>query len=71
MTTSTRERPDIIQLNLNFATDLDLPPSLHSIASWARVIVLRGMRDLECHRRAVRLGDMGLVRKEQASEVLP
>jgi two-component system nitrate/nitrite response regulator NarL len=34
------------------------------------VIVLAGMRKSEGHRRAVRLGAIGLVRKEQASEVL-
>ena len=34
------------------------------------MIVLTGMRDSEAHRRAVRLGAMGLVRKEQASAVL-
>jgi two-component system, NarL family, nitrate/nitrite response regulator NarL len=70
MTTITRERPDIILLDLDVATDLDLLPALHTITSGARVIVLTGMHDLESHRRAVRLGAIGLVRKEQASEVL-
>jgi DNA-binding NarL/FixJ family response regulator len=66
----TREWPHIILLDLDAPTDLDALPALHSIASGARVIVLTGMHDVESHRRAVRLGAMGLVRKEQASEVL-
>jgi DNA-binding NarL/FixJ family response regulator len=70
MTIITRERPDIILLDLDVATDLEVLPALHTITSGARVIVLTGMRDLESHRRAVRLGAIGLVRKEQASEVL-
>jgi two-component system, NarL family, nitrate/nitrite response regulator NarL len=32
--------------------------------------VLTGVRDVDMHRRAVRLGAMGLVRKERAAEVL-
>ena len=64
------ERPDIILLDLDIANDLDLLPELYRITPDARVIVLTGTRDSETHRRAVRLGAMGLVRKEQASEVL-
>jgi len=52
------------------ASDRDLLPELYRITPEARVIVLTGMRDSEAHRRAVRLGAMGLVRKEQASAVL-
>ena len=70
LATIISERPDIILLDLDVAHDLDLLPELHRITPEARVIVLTGTQDLESHRRAVRLGAMGLVRKEQASEVL-
>jgi two-component system, NarL family, nitrate/nitrite response regulator NarL len=70
VTIITRERPNIILLDLDVAADLDMLPALHTITSGIRVIVLAGVRDVESHRRAVRLGAIGLVRKEQASEVL-
>jgi two-component system, NarL family, nitrate/nitrite response regulator NarL len=64
--------PDIILLDLDLGTDsgLDLLPALRTAAPDARVILLTGLRDTEQHRRAVRLGAMGLVRKEQAFGVL-
>jgi len=64
------QRANIILLDLDVANDLDLLPELHRITPEAHVIVLTGMRDYGSHRRAVCLGVMGLVRKEQASEVL-
>ena len=70
LATIISEWPDIILLDFDGANDLDLLPELHRITPEARVIVVTGMRDSESHRRAVRLGAMGLVRKEQASEVL-
>ena len=70
LATISSERPDIILLDLDEVNDLDLLPELHGITPEARVIVLTGTRDSETHRRAVRLGAMGLVRKEQASAVL-
>src|SRR5204863_7278946 len=41
-----------------------------SAAATARVLTLTGVRDPELHRRAVRLGVMGVVVKEKAAEVL-
>jgi DNA-binding NarL/FixJ family response regulator len=70
MATISSERPDIILLDLDVANDLDWLPELYKITPEARVIVLAGTRDSETHCRAVRLGAIGLVRKEQASEVL-
>jgi DNA-binding NarL/FixJ family response regulator len=69
---ATRERPDIILLDLDLgATNgLDLLPELRRAAPEARVIVLTGVRDPDIHRRAVRLGAMGLVLKEKAAEEL-
>jgi two-component system nitrate/nitrite response regulator NarL len=66
------EQPDIILLDIDLGdTDgLDLLPKLLSVAPQARVIVLTGIRDPAIHRRAVRLGAMGLVIKDEETEVL-
>jgi two-component system, NarL family, nitrate/nitrite response regulator NarL len=66
------EQPDIILLDIDLGdTDgLDLLPELLSAAPQARVVILTGMRDPEIHRRAVRLGAMGLVTKNEPTEVL-
>jgi len=66
------EHPDIILLDLDLgeSNGLDLLPQLHIAAPKGHVIVLTGVRDTDMHRRAVRLGAMGLVRKERAAEVL-
>ena len=53
---AARERPDIILLDL--------------AAKGGRAILVTGVRAPEEHYRAVQLGAMGLVRKEQAAEVL-
>ena len=69
---AAREQPDIILLDLDLGDEkgIDLLPDLLSAAKGARVIVLTGLRDPEEYRRAVRLGAMGLVLKEQAFGVL-
>jgi two-component system nitrate/nitrite response regulator NarL len=65
-------QPDIILLDLSLGEEsgLDLLPRLQSVAGQARVILLTGVRDPEQHRRAVRLGAMGVVLKEEAAHVL-
>jgi two-component system nitrate/nitrite response regulator NarL len=64
--------PDVILLDpdLGEADGLDLLPELLSAAPQARALVLTGTRDPEIHRRAVRLGAMGLVTKDRPTEVL-
>jgi DNA-binding NarL/FixJ family response regulator len=64
--------PDIILLDIDLGdTDgLDLLPELLSAAPEARVVILTGLLDPEIHRRAVRLGAMGLVTKDKPTEVL-
>ena len=66
------EQPDILLLDLDLGgcNGLDLLPQLHMAVPEAHVVVLTGVRDLDMHRRAVRLGAMGLVRKEKAAEAL-
>jgi two-component system nitrate/nitrite response regulator NarL len=67
-----REQPDIILLDLDLygESSLDFLPELLTCAGGARVIVVTGIRAPEEHYRAVQLGAMGLVRKEQAAAVL-
>ena len=65
-------QPDVFLLDLDLGGDsaLDFLPELLATASSARVLILTGVRDPEAHRRAVRLGAVGLVLKEKAAEVL-
>jgi len=72
VTIAANERPDIILLDLDLGDEsgLDLIPDLRGTASGARILILTGLRDANAHRRAVRLGAMGLVQKEMAGEVL-
>lgn len=69
---ATREQVDVILLDLDLGQDngLDLLPELLAANPAARVILLTGVRDPDLHHRAVRLGAMGVVLKEQAAEVL-
>ena len=69
---AAREYPDIILLDLHLgaANDLDLLPQLHAAAPGAQIVVLTGVRDADMHRRAVQLGAMGLVLKEEGAAVL-
>lgn len=69
---AAREQPDIIllDLDLNGESSLTVLPRLLQAAGEARVILVTGVREAEEHQRAVQLGAMGVVRKEQAGEVL-
>ena len=69
---ATREQPDIVLLDLDMGAEsgLDFMPHLLAGAPNARIVILTGVRDPDAHRRAVRLGAIGLVFKEKATEVL-
>jgi two-component system nitrate/nitrite response regulator NarL len=69
---TAREQPDIVLLDLDLAgqSALDFLPALLDAANQVRVIILTGVRNTELHQEAVRLGAMGLVLKEQATETL-
>src|SRR5204862_2129169 len=69
---ATRERPDIILLDLDLGAEsgLELIPHLRVAAGQARILVLTGLRDPEVHRSALKAGVMGIVQKEMAGEVL-
>lgn len=68
---AAREQPDIILLDVDLGADrgLDILPRLLEITS-ARVLLFTASRDTEIHVKAVRLGAMGVVQKDQAIEVL-
>jgi two-component system nitrate/nitrite response regulator NarL len=69
---TAREKPDLVLLDLDLAGEdgLSLLPELKDAAGNSRVLVLTGIRDPEAHRRAVKLGAMGVVLKDQATDVL-
>lgn len=60
----------LLDLDLGGASSLNILPRLLHEAPAARVLILTGMRDPEWHHRAVRLGAMGVVLKEQVIESL-
>ena len=72
LTLAGRHQPDIILLDLDLGScsGLDLLPDLRAAAANARIIILTGVEDAELHQRAVLLGAMGLVMKDQPSHVL-
>jgi two-component system, NarL family, nitrate/nitrite response regulator NarL len=65
-------QPDVILLDLNLAGEdaLSFLPELREAARSARVLILTGVSEPEAHRRAIRLGAMGVVLKAQAADVL-
>src|SRR5688500_4320177 len=69
---ATDQQPDIILLDLDLGNEngFDLLPEVLNIAPDARSIILTGVRDSEAHQRAILLGAMGLVLKEQAIDSL-
>jgi len=69
---AAEKQPDVIVLDLHLGSGntLDFLPELLTAAVTARVLVLTEVHDHETHQRAVELGAMGLVLKEQAADVL-
>ncbi len=69
---AARLQPDIILLDLDLGgrSSLDFLPDLLASVPQGRVILLTGTRNPDEHVRAVRLGAMGVVLKEQAADVL-
>jgi two-component system, NarL family, nitrate/nitrite response regulator NarL len=66
------ENPDVILLDLDLGGEsgLDFLPELRKLVPGARVLVLTGVADPEIHRKAIRLGAVGLVEKRGSSAVL-
>jgi DNA-binding NarL/FixJ family response regulator len=69
---ATRERPDIIILDLVLGDEdgLTFLPELREKVPRSRVLILTGVQNPESHRTAIRLGAMGIVLKEHAADLL-
>ena len=64
--------PELILLDLDLAGEdgLSVLPEIRESAKDARVLILTALTNPEVHRKAVRLGALGVVLKENASDVL-
>ncbi len=69
---ASREQPDIILLDLIIGSEsgLDYIPKLYAAAKDTRIIILTCVHDPVLQYRAMQLGAMGLVVKEESAEVL-
>ena len=67
-----RETFDLVILNLELGgqSALSFIPQLREAANRSRILVLTGLRESEIHQKAVRLGAMGVVLKEEAADRL-
>ena len=67
-----REKFDLVILNLELGgqTALSFIPQLREAANTTRILALTGLRDSDTHQKAVRLGAMGVVLKEEAADRL-
>jgi two-component system nitrate/nitrite response regulator NarL len=72
LATAKRERPNVVLLDVDLGEENGLAflTELLEIDENMQVLILTGVRDSEMHRRAVRLGAVGVVMKENAPEVL-
>jgi len=64
-----REQPDIVLLDLDLGSSngLDFVPELLKVEYPPRIIILTGVRDSEVHKKAIQLGAMGLVLKNDVT----
>ncbi len=70
---AARENPQIILVDLDLGragSAIDCIPDLLMASEGGRIIVLTAVHDSEAHHRAILVGAMGLVLKEQAPEEL-
>jgi two-component system nitrate/nitrite response regulator NarL len=69
---ASEKLPDIVLLDLDLGGDsgLNIIPQLVSLHEKMHVLILTGVREPELHRRAIRLGAVGIIMKENAGEVL-
>jgi DNA-binding NarL/FixJ family response regulator len=72
LTLATREKPDVIVLDLDLGTEsgLDLLPQLLEVAADASIIVLTGIRQPEIRDKAMELGAKGMLLKDQGASNL-
>ncbi len=67
-----REQPDVILFEPNVADDngCELISQLLESATQARLILVTSLADAQLHHRAVQLGAMGIVQKDQTTDAL-
>jgi two-component system, NarL family, nitrate/nitrite response regulator NarL len=67
-----REKFDLVILNLELGgqSALSFIPQLREAANTTRILALTGLRDSHIHQKAVQLGAMGVVLKEDAADRL-
>jgi len=67
-----QEQPDVVLLDLDLAPDngFDLLSAVLQVSPNSRVLVLTHVRDIEQHRQAMLRGAMGVLQKENGSDVL-
>ena len=66
------EKPDVVLLDLDLGgiNIVERIPEILEASEGTRVLVLTGIRDPELHLRALRLGALGLVLKDQAGQTV-
>lgn len=66
------KKPNLILLEIDLGPEdgLDLLRALRETAKDARVVIVTGVKEIETHRRAARMGAVGLVLKEHSGDVL-
>jgi two-component system, NarL family, nitrate/nitrite response regulator NarL len=66
------QKPNLILLEIDLGPEdgLDFLAELRETAKTARVLILTGVKEIETHRRAARMGAAGLVLKEHTGDVL-
>jgi two-component system nitrate/nitrite response regulator NarL len=66
------KKPNVILLEIDLGGEdgLDFLGELRETAKDARVLILTGVKEIETHRRAARMGAAGLVLKEHTGDVL-
>lgn len=67
-----REKFDLVILNLELGgqSAVSFIPQLREAANTTRILALTGLRDSETHQKAVQLGAMGVVLKDDAADRL-
>ena len=72
ITLAQTERPNLVLLDIDLGNEngLDFLSELSTTVPGVHVLVLTGLRDVDSHRRAARLGAAGVVLKEHAADVL-
>jgi two-component system nitrate/nitrite response regulator NarL len=72
ITLAKTERPNLVLLDIDLGNEngLDFLSEFTTTLPGVHVLVLTGLRDIDSHRRAARLGAAGLVLKEHAADVL-